>query len=573
MSEGNSEMKHAEPVPEAQVDTKRRFSIIWVVPIIALLIGGGLIFKAQSAKGPTITITFENADGLTADKTKIKFKDVEIGVVTKIDLLGDLSGVVLTAELSKDTKPYLTEKSRFWVVRARIGAGEVSGLGTLLSGAYIGIDPSNEGKKQAAFTGLEIPPVLTDDVPGGDFTLKASDLNSLNIGSPIYYRGIKVGQVVAYHFDHDTEKILLDVFVKAPYHEKVFQNTNFWTASGVDITMDANGFKMDTQSLVSIMTGGLAFGLSPGDPPGAVAEDGTAFQLYPNRESSNEQDYTIKRPYLMYFDQSIRGLLPGAPVEVMGVKIGEVTSTKLMFDEIKNKFLVPVLVALEPERLSSLITKKGEVFSDDQLRQRLLTDKQGAIGSFPVQVKKLVADGFRAQLKTGSLLTGQLYIDLDYYPDAAAAEITMEGDYPVFPTVPAPLERIAEKVNSVLKKFETVLVKVDDILAKVNNIPITEIGNDVQVAIESLTRTLDEIKVLSGDINQETMPKVNELLGKFESTIDGINTTLGPDSAINYNARVMTDELSLAIRSMRSLLEYLEEDPQALIFGKEGDQK
>ena len=584
MSEGNSEMKHAEPAPEAQIQTKRSFSIIWVVPIIALLIGGGLIFKAQSTKGPTITITFKNADGLTVDKTKIKFKDVEIGVVTKINLLEDLSGVALTAELHKGTKAYLTEKSRFWVVRARIGAGEVSGLGTLLSGAYIGIDPSSEGKKQDAFTGLEIPPVLTGDLPGGNFTLKAQDLNSLNIGSPLYYRGIKVGQVVAYHFDKEAESIQLDVFVKAPFHEKVFQNTHFWSASGIDFTMDANGIKMDTQSLVSIMTGGVAFGLAKGDLPGKGAEDGTAFLLYPNRDSSNEEDYTIKRHYLMYFDQSIRGLGPGAPVEILGVKVGEVVSTKLVYDENTQKFLIPVLIAIEPERLSVLISVQGGVLKGEQLEQKLL--KQGLYGAeqnkegkdLRIQIEKLVAKGFRAQLKTGSLVTGQLYIDLDYFPNAPAAKLTMEGDYPVFPTTPAPLEKIGQRVDNILKKIESLPLdkigqNINNILEKINSIPIAEIGNNMRASIESLTQTLDELKALSGNINQETMPRINELLGTLEAAIDGINSTLGPDSALNYNARTMTDELSSTVRSMRSLLEYLEKDPQALIFGKEGDQK
>ena len=578
MSEGNSEMKHAEEAPEAQIQTKRSFSIVWVVPIIALLIGGGLIFKAQSSKGPTITITFNNADGITAGKTKVKFKDVEIGEVTEVDLGEDLSGVVLTVELNKGTKSYLTENTRFWVVRARIGAGEVSGLGTLFSGAYIGIDPSSKGKKQDAFKGLEIPPILTEDLPGGNFTLKATELNSLDLGSPIYYRGIKVGQVVAYHFDHEAEAVLLDIFIKAPFHEKVFQNTHFWSASGIDFSMDANGIKVDTQSLVSIMTGGVAFGLSRGDLPEKAADDGETFTLFPNRESSNEKVFTIKRHYLMYFNQSIRGLAAGAPVEIMGVKIGEVVSTKLLFDENKQNFTIPVLVAIEPERLSGLVTSQGELLENDQLEHELQSEVQNKEGTLLIQTTKLVEKGFRAQLKTGSLVTGQLYIDLDYYPKLPSATITMEGEYPVFPTIAAPLNRIGQRVDNILKKIESIPLdeigqNINHILKKIDNIPIAEIGNNMQVAVASLTKTLNELKALSGNINQEMMPKVNELLGQLESAINGINSTLGPDSALNYNARTVTDELSLSIRSMRSLLEYLEKDPQALIFGKEGDPK
>jgi len=318
------------------------------------------------------------------------------------------------------------------------------------------------------------------------------------------------------------------------------------------------------------MTGGLVFDLDPDDISGGVADAGKVFQLYPNRESSREKTYLVLRHYLMYFDQSVRGLSPGAPVEIMGVMIGKVVKTALEYIEETHKFRIAVSVVIEPERVQALISRKGDLVQGEQLTAEVQR-KTGE--DLLIWSRGLVANGLRAQLKTGSLLTGQLYIDLDYYPNAPAAAIIMAGKYPVFPTMPAPLKKIAERVDSVLKQFETILVKVDDILAKVDNIPITEIGNDVQAAIESLTRTLDEIKALSGNINQETLPKVTQLLVKLEDTIDGINTTLGPDSELNYNAQIMTSELSMTMRSVRSLLEYLERDPQALMLGKEGDKK
>ncbi len=575
MNEGNSEMKHAEEAPEAKIQTKRSFSIIWIVPIIALLIGGGLIFKAQSSKGPIITITFKNADGLTAGKTKVKYKDVEVGQVTDISFIEDLSGIVVTIEMQKNTKEFLTDDTRFWVVRARVGAGEVSGLGTLFSGAYIGIDPQPGGKKQRDFKGLETPPVLTKGLPGGHYTLKSKTLSSLDLGSPVYYRGIKVGKVVAHHFDQPSEEVLIEVFIHAPFHQKVFQNTRFWSASGIDLTMDASGIKVETESLVSIMTGGLAFDLREDELPEEIAKSGRVFELYADSESRKEDTYVIKNYYLMYFDQSVRGLSPGASVEVMGVMIGEVVETALEYDETSQKFRIPVLVAIEPERLQVLKSKEGHILKDEILKDEV--QNRNAVESL-AWIKELIAHGLRAQLKTGNLLTGQLYIDLDYYSDAPAVKITMEGDYPVFPTIPAPLKQIGQRVDNILKKIEALPLdemgqNINSILQKIDSIPIAEIGQDMKVAIEALTQTLDELKTLSGNINQETMPKVNELLGNLESAVDGINSTLGPDSALNYNARAMTGELSLMIRSMRSLLEYLERDPQALIFGKEGDQK
>ncbi|RLB61133.1 MAG: paraquat-inducible protein B, partial [Deltaproteobacteria bacterium] len=295
MNEGNSDMNNVEQAPEAQIQTKRGFSIIWVVPIIALLIGGGLAFKAMSEKGPIITITFETADGLVAGKTQIKFKDVEVGKVTQIDLSGDESGVVVTAEMNKNAKPYLRDKTNFWVVRAKIMAGEISGLGTLLSGAYIGCNPSKEGQKTKLFTGLEKAPLVTVGMPGHHFILQSKDLGSLDRGAPIYYRGIKVGQVVDYDFNHERDGVDIKLFVEAPFHDKVHENTRFWNASGVDFTMDATGVKLDTQSLISIMLGGLSFDIPKGQTPGALAEEAKIFKLFKDRASIDERIYTVKR--------------------------------------------------------------------------------------------------------------------------------------------------------------------------------------------------------------------------------------------------------------------------------------
>jgi len=558
MNEGDSGMKHVEQAPEAQVQTKRGFSIVWVVPIIALLIGGGLTFKTMSEKGPVITITFESADGLVADKTVVKYKDVEIGKVTNIDLSDDISGVVVTLEMATSSDQYLTEKTQFWVVRARVTAGEISALGTLLSGAYIGCDPSTEGKREEHFKGLEKTPILTSDLPGRHFVLKSKELGSLNQGSPIYYRGIKVGQVVDYDFDESVEAVLFKVFIEDPFHNKVRENTRFWNASGVDFTMDATGIKMDTQSLVSILSGGLAFDLREHTQPGIAAEENQNFELYKSREASNEVVYEIREYYMMYFDQSVRGLSPGAPVEILGIKVGEVVKVELQFDMNSLDFRIPVLVYLEPERLSTLVTKEGEVVRDEEKTEQLEENTESKEED-EKRTKDMIAKGFRAQLKSGNLLTGQLYIDLGNFPDAPPAELKIEGGYTVFPTIPAPFERIVQRVDNILKKVEQV--------------PFEKIGKELQAAVEALTKTLNEIKVMSGNVNKETIPKVNAALDSLQETMSGIDSTLGPDSALNYNARKVTEELSLAIRSIRSLLEYLERDPQALILGKEGDKK
>jgi paraquat-inducible protein B len=559
MSEEVSGSKDVGKTPTAQVQTKRSFSIIWVVPIVALIIGGSLIYKSMSEKGPTIIITFENADGLEAGKTKVKFKDVEVGKVTAIDLLDDLSGVALTAEMNKDAERYMTEKTQFWVVRARVAAGEISGLGTLFSGAYIGCYPSVEGKQKRKFSGLEKPPVMTLGEPGGNFILRSETLGSLDVGSPVFYRGLKVGQVVEYNFDEATENVLLKVFINAPFHEKVREGSRFWNASGIDLTLNATGIKMDTQSLISIMLGGIAFDLPQEEKPSAQAQakDGKTFLLYADRESSKEKSYDVKVYYMMYFDQTVRGLSPGAPVEIRGIKVGEVVKIELQYDLATKNFRVPVFVVIEPERMGALVTSNEKVLTGEKMDEEI---KEGAYyRDRSSRTKMMVEKGFRAQLKTGNLLTGQLFVDLDYFPDAPPATIEEKNGYQVFPTIGTPLERIMGRVDSILKR--------------VNELPFEKIGTNIDDAIKELNSLLKEFRAISGKVNSETIPKVNDSLDELSTTLQGISATLGPDSALSYNSREVMDELTMAIRSLKSLLDYLDRNPQALLLGKEGDKK
>jgi paraquat-inducible protein B len=542
-------MKHAEQAPEARIQARHNFSIVWVVPIIALLIGGWMAIKAWSEKGPEITITFESAEGLEANKTKIKFKDVEMGTVTEIRLKNDLSGVIVTAEMARNAEDYLTEQSKFWVVRARVAAGEVSGLGTLFSGAYIGCIPSKEGKPASEFVGFEKPPVVTTGLPGRHFMLAAETLGSLDVGSPVYYRGIKVGQIVGYEFDADEELVNIRVFVSAPYHEKVMQSSRFWNVSGINFTLDTEGIKVDTQSLVSIMLGGVAFDLPEHLESDQHADQDRFFKLYANHNDTKQKTYTVKRYYLMYFDQSVRGLSPGAPVEIKGIKLGEVLDVKLVLNSDDQSFRVAILVMVEPERIDAGMQSRippaaTEGFADELVLQD--------------DLETLVNKGLRAQLKTGNLLTGQLYVDLDFYPAAPPAEVVSINGQQIFPTIPAPLEQIAQRVDNILDEFEKV--------------PFEKIGKELREAISALTLTLGEIKTISGSVNRETLPRINTTLEDLQGALKGIEATIGEDSALSYNARMLTDEFLVAVRSLRSLLDYLEREPQALIFGKEGEK-
>ena len=501
-------------IPEAVVKPRKGISMVWFIPIVAAVIGAWVAYTSLSEIGPTITIAFESADGLVAGKTKIKYKDVDVGLVTDIQLEEDLENVQVTVEMNKGSEAYLTEKTRFWVVRARIRAGNVSGLGTLLGGAYIAIDPVKGGKFVDEYVGLETVPIVTTDRPGQHFTLRAKRRGSLDMGAPIYFRQIQVGEVVSYELAEDTKTVNFKIFINEPHHSKVRENSRFWNASGIDVNLSAAGFNVEMESIVSLVSGGLAFEVPPDETPGENAAENKVFTLYSNREEAFKREVTVRRKYLLYFDGSVRGLTPGAAVEFRGIDLGVVKSIDVEFDQETKEFLIPVMVEMEPERMG----KDPVVMTEEENRKVM---------------DELVARGLRAQLKTGSILTGKLYIDLDFFPDAEKEEIHMVDGYPVMPTVPTSIEEITKDVNT--------------ILAKVKTFPFEQIGENVNHTTENLNKTIMQA----------------------EETLKSIDSMFAEDSVVSTQLQQSMRELAETARSLRILADYLERHPEALLRGKE----
>jgi paraquat-inducible protein B len=529
----NEQKPAFEDVPDAVVRTRRRFSIVWVVPLVAALIGGWLAYKALSERGPTITITFESAEGLEAGKTKIKYKDVEIGLVESVGLSEDLSHILVTAELVKEAEEWLSENTRFWIVRARVAAGQVSGLGTIFSGVYIAVDPGGGGKRTRVFKGLEIPPIVTTDSPGRHFLLKAERLGSLDIKSPVYFRQIKVGQVVARELERDGQSVNIKIFISAPHHELVRKNTRFWNASGVEVSVDASGIKVSTESLVTIMIGGIAFDTPAGLKSIPPAEEGETFVLHESRKKSFKKVYLKKTQWLLNFDSSVRGLNVGSPVEFKGIKIGEVTNINLEFDRKKLAFSVPVLIEIEPGRLAIV----GEE----------TTEKSKAL-------EILVKKGLRAQLKMGSLLTGQLYVNLDIHPEAPLRKIIYGAEYLEFPTLPTSIEEITSDVTRIVDRLE--------------KLPLEEIGNELRVAMQHLSKTMAHLEALTQNLDKEVAPGATAALRHAEKTLTKVDRLLDAESPMGHEMKNALKELAGAARSIRTLSDYLERHPEALIRGK-----
>lgn len=569
----------SEVIPEALIEEKKnRFSIVWLLPLVALIIGGWLVWKSMSEKGPTVTITFKSADGLEARKTKIKYKDVEIGKVEKIRLGEDLSFVEITAEFVKDADRLLSENTRFWVVRARVAAGEVSGLGTLFSGAYIGIDPGSPGKSQYRFTGLETPPVVTTDLPGSHFLLQASRLASLDIGSPVYYRQIKVGQVVEYHLGEDGSAVSIRIFIESPHHKRVMRNTRFWNAGGMDFILDANGIKVNTESFLTIMLGGIAFDTPDNLEPSGPAGESDVFPLYESRENASEKKYAKKERWLMQFEGSVRGLSAGAPVELRGIRIGQVVDVSLEFDYDRHEIRIPVLVEIESDR----ITHSGNIPEDSDHRREVMD----------LMVKK----GLRAQLSSANLITGQLLVSLDFHEKASPRNIVWEGRYPLFPTIPAPLDEMTTSLAHLLSKLEAVPIEqigkdLGDVVRGANEVVNS---GELKSALAALNQTLSELKSFAVRINADLSPELKKAAGnlndslahlentlkqvdkkvtpQLQSTLSGVEHFVSRDSAIYSDMKRMMVELADAARSIRMVADYLERHPEALIYGKDKNQ-
>jgi paraquat-inducible protein B len=542
-----------EALPQADVAPRTRVSIVWLVPIVALIIGAWLAYKTVSEQGPAIEIQFGSAAGLQAGKTKVKFKDVEVGEVTSIVLSSDLENVLVRAQLVDGAEKYLTVDTRFWVARPRVAAGRVSGLETLLSGAYIAIDPVTDGPSAREFVGLEEPPLVTTSQSGKHFVLRAENGGSLNTGSPVYYRSIQVGQVVGSELDDDGRAVNIKVFIAAPHDRLVRTTTRFWNASGVDFRLGADGVQVDTQSLLSVMLGGV--GLSNPvflEEAGEPARDNQFFPLYANREQAHAANYLRKQRYLMFFDGSVRGLEDDAPVLLRGIKIGRVLDVKLKFSVEEFRFLIPVLIELEPERIGLIGDKEA-------------LDSENILG-------RLVEKGLRGQLKSGSLLTGQLYVDLDFHPEAGKAQLTRHGDYVVLPTLPAPLDALTNKVN--------------DFLDTLQALPLQEIGNDLRdtvkgakelvtsdeltTSLSELEQALKQVRLAARSLDEDSLPELQATLRQARSTLKAAEGVVSPDSALYSELKRTLTEFSSAARSIRVMADYLERHPEALIKGKGG---
>jgi paraquat-inducible protein B len=513
---------------EVTINKKTELPLVWFLPLIALLVSGWLIAKSYSEKGPVITISFPTAEGLEVDKTKIKYLNVEIGKVTDIRISGDLKTILITAQMHSFAANYLNKNTSFWVVRPQVGLGGISGLGTLLSGPYIETKPG-DGPKERNFVGLTSPPLLKNNAEGKHFILETNNLGSLKPGTPISFHGITVGEVLSHKLSDQADAIRLTVFVNKPYDKFVRKNTRFWIDSGVDLSAGADGFKVRTGPLISLLSGGIAFRTAAEDSVETIQPENTIFQLYDTYEQSNQIVYQNTLKYVMYFNGSVRGLAVGAPVQLRGIPIGKVTDINLELDKKTAEIRIPVTVELEPERIKEVNNDKN------------ISDKE--------MMAQLINKGLRAQLQTGSLLTGQLLVDLDFHPKSKIVLNNNPSVYPEFPTTASSLDQFTHSANIIMDK--------------VAKLPLEELTVEANKTLQSLQGTS---KAATGMLTtaQGTLDTADKTMNSAHQAL----TVLEPGSNTRYELDRLLQELTEAASSVKQLTDYLEQNPNSLIRGK-----
>ena len=551
-----AEVIDGQNLPRATLTPQRRgrVSAVWLIPLFAALVAVGIAVNRILNEGPTITVLFKSAEGVEAGKTFIKYKDVKIGEVSAVELHDNFSKVLVTAKIDKHAEDLMVKDASFWVVQPRVTLSGVSGLGTLLSGNYIGFEKGASKERHRRFIGLDVAPVISMDEPGKEFELTAADMGSLAIGSPLYFRRLQVGQVIGSKLAGNGESVRFRVFVNAPYDRFVSAETRFWNASGMDVSLGADGLDVRTQSLVSLLIGGVAFETPTFVTEGEPAAADSSFPLFPDRITAMKQPEAIARHYVLYFDESLRGLSVGAPVTLLGLEAGEVTDVGFEMDPETLVVRGRVEFVSYPERLVARLRT-----AEAEKTEKLVGSEQQSHAF----LQRLIEErGLRGQLRSGNLITGQLYVAFDYVRDAPKVEIDWSVPIPVIPTVPSTLPNLEDKVAGILDK--------------VDKIPFESIGTEIKQVLATIDNAIKDIDKAVDHIDTGVTPELKSGLVEFRRALASADrvlqntdtTLLGPDAPGQLELRDALQEVARAARAVRVLADYLERNPGALIRGK-----
>jgi paraquat-inducible protein B len=500
-------------------------------------------YQRFADQGPTVVLRMPEAEGIEADKTLVKARNVEVGRVVDVRLSDDLSHTLVEARLRSGADRMLNAGTDFWVVKPRIGSEGISGLNTVLSGAYIALRPGHSDKPQRRFKVLDSPPVTGSGEEGLRITLVSDPANALSEGDPVNYHGRTVGRVASVRFDADAREIIHEAFIRPEYTNLIRANTRFWVDSGVSISYEANGFNARFSSLETLLGGGLSLDLPQHGEPGAWVGGDHRFSIYASRAAANDGLFDEHIAYVMLVDGSVRGLSAGSPVRYRGVRLGTVVAAPWRYEgPVAGDSLaqsVPVLVHIEPGRIAG----PGAALDAQVWRQRF---------------EGLIEDGLRGSLRSSNLITGTSYVSLDVHEDAEPTERSDYAGHTVLPSRPGGVAHLEKQVAEFTEKLNNLEIQpaLDSLQAS---------ASDSRATFDSVERTAESLESLLADPALRRLPaEIDATLAKLRSTLAGIDQ----DSALYHQLNETLKRLEAVMKDAGPLVRTLRDQPNALIFDK-----
>ncbi|WP_425641581.1 intermembrane transport protein PqiB [Marinomonas gallaica] len=534
----DSQKSGGDKAATAVVKSTQKISKIWLIPLVTLLFGGWFIYQDIQRQGVSIEIEFDTASGLEEGKTKVKIRDVVMGRVEQIRLSDDSSSVLVTAKLNEDADKFLRSDTRFWVVSPKVSLREISGLQTLVSGAYIDMSPGIEGEPKRAFKALQEPPVTPIGTPGLRVYMESEQTFTAQVGDPMVYRGLSVGRIETVEYDLEAQQAKYSAFIEAPFDQLITSNTRFWNSSGIEVELGADGVGLTTSSLESLLIGGITFDEPKGMPAGEPLKQDTVFKIYSSKKSAESHRYSEKVYYILMMESSVRGLEEGAPVEYRGLQIGQVEEINFELKDMARSlsaeaYKIPVLISVQPALVN---------LGDSQAGKELISK----------QISAWVGRGLRASLKTGNLLTGAVFVDLQHYENLPDQSLGRMQGFAVIPTVPDQIVQFADQLNTTLDK--------------INSLPINGMAQDLRTLLQDLASSTKAFNATSSSLTT----KLDELdMQGINGTLNSLNALLSSlaadDQGLSSVNQTMV-EVQEAIRELKPLLQKMNSAPNSLIF-------
>ncbi len=529
--------QNQNPVPARVHKNKTSISIVWLVPLIALIAGSWLLMKSIRNTGPEVTLLMASADGIEVNNTVIKVLSVEVGRVTKIRLREDRKGVEVSAQLNADARDLIRKDTQFWVVKPRIDQSGITGLNTLVSGSYIAFTPGSGEEKADTFIVSDLPPIAAIGQTGLRLKLIGKNSKMIAPGSPVMYEDFIVGQVESAEFNPNKQIVEYNIFVQSPNHELINKGSQFWLESGIKISTGGSGINIDSPPLSALLSGAIAFS-SPQAQAGEHAVNDEQFTLYNSRNEINDLPGDRSIYYTAFFNGSIGGLVAGSPVEYKGIKVGSVADAPYFERNDSLKLFqngwIPVRIRIEPDQM--------EINAERQSREHWQNQFQIALNK-----------GLNATISSNNLITGSKMIDLSDAPNNGKPlkPFSVYAGYTVIPTRAGGLDNLQAQLG--------------DLLAKLNKLPLEKTVGELNGSLAELKATLNSANRLLGAQKTQQIPQeLNKTLAELRQTLQGVS----PQSPLYGDIQSTLQSIDQTLREAKPVLNTLKEQPNALIFNR-----